>query len=95
MISLSIVVLVLALGFGAAWWVLDQPPCIKRRVVVQLKADPDVGYQGVLWSSRGSWLTLRNVTALRDGREATAVPGEAVFPRAEVLFLQVLPGGEG
>ena len=67
------------------WW---QPPCLLRVVILNLKDDPTVAIKGLLWSSRGSWLTLRQATLLRAGGE-TPADGDIIVPRENVSFLQV------
>lgn len=88
-------VVVLAVGFAAAWLWLEQPPCVKRRVMVNLKSDEDAAYEGILWSTRGRWITLKDVTAHKVERPSLRVDGEAVFHRDAILFMQILPGREG
>ncbi len=75
---------------GLGWWVLDQPPCVRQRVIVNLKSDPDTALSGVLWSSRGPWLVLRAVVALKSDRQPVPVDGESVIHRQNVHFLQVV-----
>jgi len=70
------------------WW---RPPCLLRRVIVNFTSDSTEAIEGVLWSSRGSWLTLRDAAALKDGRLPSKLPGEIVVHRAQVKFLQVAP----
>ena len=70
------------------WW---QPPCLLRSVVVNLKAGED-SIQGVLWTTRGPWLVIRQPLLLRAGQsDATTVDGEVVIHRSNVSFVQVLP----
>ena len=69
------------------WW---RPPCLLRRVMVN-HADDDVTFEGVLWASRGAWLTLKDVRVLRHGTEPAAMDGDMVIHREKVAFLQVLP----
>lgn len=75
---------------GLGWWVLDQPPCVRQRVIVNLKSDPDTALSGVLWSSRGPWMVLRDVTALRTDGKTAPMDGESVIHRQNVHFLQVV-----
>ena len=70
------------------WW---RPPCLLRRVTVQLKHDETEALEGVLWGSRGPWLTLKQVVALKAGRERESLTGDAVIHRSNVAFLEVLP----
>ena len=69
------------------WW---RPPCLLREVIVNHVTD-EVAYQGVLWKSRGAWLTLKDVKALHPGREPAPMDGDMVIHRDKVAFLQVLP----
>lgn len=70
------------------WW---QPPCLYRTVVVNLIADPESAIQGVLWRSRGSWLTIRKASILKPNLAPMAVDGDVIVHRANVNFVQVLP----
>ena len=72
------------------WW---RPPCLLRVVIVNLKDDPQTAIRGVLWGSRGAWLTVRQAALLRGGSPevpATTLDGEVVVHRSNVAFLQVL-----
>jgi len=69
------------------WW---RPPCLLRSVILNLKDDPANAVKGVLWSARGSWLTLRDCSLLRPAGP-TKIDGEIVVHRSNVAFLQVLP----
>jgi hypothetical protein len=73
------------------WW---RPPCLLHRVIVNLKADRDVALRGVLFGSRGAWLTLRDVTALRTSGPPAKVDGEVCVHRSNVSFIQVLTDGD-
>lgn len=68
------------------WW---RPPCLLRRCIVNLKDDQTTALEGVLWSSRGAWLTLRDVSALKVNGSAKPMDGEVVIHRSNVAFLQV------
>jgi hypothetical protein len=70
------------------WW---QPPCLLRVVVVNLIDDPDSAIQGVLWRSRGPWLSLRKVSILKANSAPLAVDGDVIVHRSNVNFIQVLP----
>jgi len=70
------------------WW---RPPCLLRAVIVNLKDDPNTAIRGVLWNSRGAWLTVRQASLLRGDAAPTAMDGEVVLHRSNVAFLQVLP----
>jgi hypothetical protein len=69
---------------------LGQPPCILRSVIVNLKDDSDTALKGALWSSRGAWLTLRNVSLLKSNAAPVPMDGDAVIHRSNISFLQVL-----
>lgn len=60
-------------------------------MLVNLVSDRDSALRGVLWQSRGPWLVLRDVTALKSGTPPTSVDGDVVIHRANVAFIQVLP----
>lgn len=69
------------------WW----PPCLLQRVIVNFTHDPTEAIEGVLWRYRGGWLTLRDTSGLRTGREPAKVHGEIVIHRSQIAFMQVLP----
>jgi len=69
------------------WW---RPPCLLRRVVLNV-VDDEAAYEGVLWGSRGAWLTFRDVRVLQVGAAPATLDGELVIHRTRVAFLQVLP----
>jgi hypothetical protein len=73
---------------GLLWW---RPPCQLREVIVNLANDKGSALQGVLWSARGPWLTLRNVSVLSQGQPPTPLDGESTIHRANITFIQVLP----
>ena len=66
-----------------------RPPCLLKSVLVNLIHDRDSALRGVLWSSRGPWLVLRDVSAIKPGAAPTPVDGEVVIHRSNVAFLQV------
>jgi hypothetical protein len=68
------------------WW---QPPCLLRKVILNVKDDPTMAIRGVLWSARGPWFVIREPELLRAGEEPTRADGEIVIHRDNVLFLQV------
>lgn len=74
-----------------SWLCFWRPPCLLRRVILQFTHDSSEALEGVLWSSRGQWLTLRDVSALKSGREPMKLPGEFVIHRSKVAYLQVAP----
>ena len=67
------------------WW----PPCLLSPVIVNLKDDPTTAIKGVLWATRGPWLTVRNASLLKANQLPTALDGEIVIHRSNVSFLQV------
>jgi hypothetical protein len=70
------------------WW---RPPCLLRRVIVNFTHDPTEAFEGILWSCRGPWLTLRDVSALKANLPPVPVAGEMVIPRERIAYLQVAP----
>lgn len=70
------------------WW---RPPCLLRAVIVNLISDQTTAIKGVLWSSRGAWLTLREASALHGHATPTPLDGEVVIHRTNIAFIQVLP----
>ena len=48
-------------------------------------------FEGILWSYRGGWLTLRDVSALKASLPPVKVPGDVVLHRSQVAYLQVAP----
>jgi hypothetical protein len=60
-----------------------------RTVIANLRDDPTTAIKGVLWSSRGPWLTLRSASLLKTGAAPTPMDGEVVVHRSNVSFLQV------
>jgi hypothetical protein len=71
-----------------SWW---RPPCLLRECIINLKSDPSTAIQGVLWQSRGAWLTVKHPKALSAGAPPRPMDGDAVVHRSNVAFLQVLP----
>jgi hypothetical protein len=70
------------------WW---RPPCVLRAVIVNLKDDPTTAIKGVLWSSRGAWLTVREPFLLKAGMQPARMDGDVIIHRSNVAFLQVVP----
>lgn len=70
------------------WW---RPPCLLRTVIVNQIGGSESALRGVLWESRGAWLTLKEASVLQENKPATAVDGEIVIHRSNVAFIQVLP----
>lgn len=70
------------------WW---RPPCLLRRVIVNLAYDPTEALQGLLWSSRGGWITLKEVSAIKAGVPPATIQGDVTIHVSKVAFFQVLP----
>jgi hypothetical protein len=68
-----------------------RPPFLLRSVIVNLKDDTTTALQGVVWSARGPWFTLRNAHILKSGEQPTVADGELIVHRDNVAFLQVVP----
>lgn len=60
-----------------------------RSCIVNLKSDSTSAIQGVLWRTRGPWLTLRDAHYLVKGQPPTSMDGEVVIHRSNVAYLQV------
>lgn len=70
------------------WW---RPPCVRRRVIVNLQHDPTEAFEGLLWSSWGPWLTLKDVSAHKaDPATTVKILGDVVIHRSNLAYLQVL-----
>jgi len=72
--------------FRLFWW---RPPCLLRTVLVSLKDDHTQGIRGVLWSTRGPWLTLRQCELVTRGEPPEHVDGEIIVHTENVSFLEV------
>jgi hypothetical protein len=73
------------------WLCFWRPPCLLRRVIVNLRSDDASAIQGVLWSARGPWLTWKDCAILKAGAPPTPIDGDVVIHRSNIAFLQVLP----
>lgn len=73
-----------------AWLLFWRPPCLLRRVIVNLRHDSTEAIEGVLWSYRGRWLTLREPIAMKAGEPPVPMPGEVVIHREQVAYMQVV-----
>jgi hypothetical protein len=62
----------------------------RRRVIVNLRTDK--AFRGVLWSTQGDWLELRQVETL-DGTAPIAMLGDQLIERSNIDWIQVLPAG--
>lgn len=69
------------------WW---RPPCLLRTVIVNLHDDTHA-IRGVLWQSRGPWLTLHNASLLTTAAPPSPIDGAALVHRDQIAFIQVLP----
>jgi len=74
--------------WSLCWW---RPPCLLRAVIVNLRDDSSTAIRGVLWSTRGRWMTFKDASLLKAGSASTPVDGELVIDRDRIAFLQVLP----
>ncbi len=70
------------------WLCFWRPPCLCKRVVVNFTADPTEAIEGVLWSYRWGWLTLKDVSGLKTGPPVPML-GDVVIHRSQIKFLQV------
>jgi hypothetical protein len=72
------------------WLAFWRPPCLCRRVLVTLVSDEATALQGVLWSSRGAWFTLKDAAVLKARMPPAPLDGEVVIHRRNIAFFQVL-----
>ncbi len=72
------------------WFCFWRPPLL-RRVIVNFTHDPTEAFEGVLWSSRGPWLTLKDASALKAGVPPEKIPGDIIIHRSQIAYLQVTP----
>lgn len=57
-----------------------------------MQDDKTTALAGVLWSSRGAWLTLREVSLHKaHPGPPTPLDGEVTIHRDNIAFIQVLP----
>ena len=73
------------------WFCFWRPPALLRRVVVNFTHTEEEAFEGILWSSRGPWLTLRAVSALKGNLAPTPILGDVVIHRDRIAYLQVAP----
>lgn len=64
-------------------------PCLLRRVIVNM-TDDSTSFRGVIWQSRGPWITLRDAEYLKSGQEPIKLDGEVVLERPKIAFYQVM-----
>jgi hypothetical protein len=57
-------------------------------VIVNFTSDSTEAIEGVLWSWRGGWVTLKHPIALKAELEPEKIPGDAVIHRSQIKFLQ-------
>lgn len=73
------------------WLFFWRPPCLLQRVIVNFTHDSTEAFEGILWSYRGGWLTLRDVSGLKASAQPAKLPGDIVIHRSQIKFLQVAP----
>jgi hypothetical protein len=73
------------------WLLFWRPPCLLRRVIVNFTHDSTEAFEGILWSYRGGWLTLTDVSALKASLPPAKIPGDIVVHRSTIAYLQVAP----
>lgn len=71
------------------WLLFWRPPCLLRRVIVNFTHDSTEAFEGILWSYRWGWLTLKDVSALKASLPPTKVAGDVVIHRSNIAYLQV------
>jgi hypothetical protein len=71
------------------WFFFWRPPVMLRTCIINLRDDPTTAINGVLWSTRGPWLTFRNASLLKAGQPPTPMDGDVLIHSDRVLFLQV------
>jgi hypothetical protein len=59
-------------------------------VIVNLKHDSTEAFEGVLWSYRGGWLTLKDASGLKAGQPPAKIPGDILIHRSNLAYTQVL-----
>lgn len=74
-----------------SWLFFWRPPCLSRRVIVNFTHDPTEAVEGVFWSYRWGWITLKDASGLKAGQPPAAMLGEVVIHRSKVAYTQVLP----
>jgi len=70
------------------WW--SRPPCLLKRVIVNVTYEQSEAFEGVLWSWRRGWCTLRDVTALKAGSPQVRIPGDVTLHADKIAYFQVL-----
>jgi len=74
-------------ALGLLWW-RTRLPILRRKVLINLADDTAV--RGILVEARGAWLVVDQGELLSQG-DPVKLGGQTWVPRANVLFLQVLP----
>lgn len=69
------------------WW---RPPCLLARVIVNPVHDSTEAFEGVLWSYRGGWMVLKDVSALKANHPPAKMHGDLTIHRSNVAYFQVL-----
>jgi hypothetical protein len=75
------------------WW---RPPCERRRVLINLSDNRELLLEGILWSVRGPWFTLRAAAEIHpfvadEKKQRLPLDHEVMVHRSNVSWLQVLP----
>jgi len=63
---------------------------VLSRVILNFRDNSDEAIQGVFWSMRGGWITLRDATGLSTGQEPTKIDGEVIVHVDRVAYIQKL-----
>ena len=72
------------------WICFWRPPARLRRVIVNLTYTQTEALQGVLWSYRGGWITLRDASGLTSGQRPTPIDGDVLVHIRQVAYIQRL-----
>jgi hypothetical protein len=81
------------IGAGLVFAWLQRCPAIRRRVLLNLKSEPDNATEGILWGQRGPWLILRDVSVYRSDGKTSKFDGDMIVDRANVTWIQVISEG--
>jgi hypothetical protein len=76
---------------GLLYLWLSRPPCMAQRVTLAIKGESAFALEGILWSTRGRWLVLREVQTLLSDNSTRTFAGECVIDKANVTWIQVAP----
>lgn len=60
-------------------------------MIVNLRHDSTEAFEGILWSYRGCWLVLKDVSALKGGHPPVKLPGDVLIHHSNIASLQVAP----